>query len=252
MAGLNYERGNPDRPKGHAFLYFTNAGGSAAVATYLVVPPITIDVAKYVPPLLASSLASGAIAAEASFLPIPPVPEPTDLAQILTLAELRDDDILAGGLKRADDPGSLMSQVVEIGDAYAQAYRESLTRVSPSEPTPAQPTRESPQVRALMYATLSERERLEALARELGALRYGLEGGDTALVEATLAEMAAIAASLPAKYRAHELIEAAKRADPLATRLAELYLERCFKISTEDYEALSSIEAQIALLHGDR
>ncbi len=252
---LTYERGNPGQPMGHAFLYFGAEGSQQVLATYIVVAPIALEVAKYVPPLLASAIGTAGSAVQAAFLPIPPVPEPIELSQVLGLAELRDDDVLAGGPARSQEPTSLLEHVVEIGTAYAQAYHDSISqgpisRQKASEPE--EPVKESPQVRALLYATLSEAERVAALARELGSLRYGLEGGDPQLVQDRLDEIRAIAASLPAKYRAEELMAVATRTDPLSLRLAQLYLERSYKLSAENYEAISSIDAEIEDLNRSR
>ena len=252
MSGLIYERGDPARPVGHAFLYFGGRGEEQVLATYVIVPPIALDLAKYMPPMFANQLGAGALAPQAAFLPIPPIPEPIAIAQILGLAELRSDDILLGGPDTGSgDPSALLNQVIEISDAYAQSYRESITQQPPDRAGAeerATPEDDSPQVRALMYATVSERERLETLTRQLGSLRYGLEVRDAPLVEATLAEMRAIASSLPGKYRALELIRVAPLSDSASARLTELYLERAFKLSSEEYESLAIIDEEIASL----
>lgn len=253
MTGLIYERGDPAQPVGHAFLYFGHRGDQQVVATYIVVPPISLDLAKYMPPMFASSFgAAAAIAPMASFLPIPPVPEPIELGQILGMAELRGDDILvAGPPAPGAEPTSLLSEVVEIADAYANSYQSSL-RVAPpfqaGAQTGAVTEGDSPHVRAMMYATVSERDRLESLARELGTIRYGLEVGDTQIVSASLAEMRVISASLPGKFKAQELVEVAARPDATSVRLTQLYLERGFRLCREAYEELPTIEAEIALL----
>ncbi|MBI2316656.1 MAG: hypothetical protein HYU75_06490 [Betaproteobacteria bacterium] len=251
MSGLIYERGDPAQPVGHAFLYFGARGDEQVLATYVVVPPIAIDLAKYMPPMFAAQLGAGVLAPQAPFLPIPPVPEPIGISQILGLAELRSDDILVGGPHAgAENAPALLNQVVEIADTYAQAYRDSITRepVAPRQAETVTSEEESPQVRALMYATVSEHERLETFARQLGSLRYGLEVRDAPLVEATLAEMRAIASSLPGKYRALELIRVAPLSDAASVRLTELYLERAFKLSSEEYEELAKIDAEIESL----
>lgn len=253
MSGLVYERGDPAQPVGHAFVYFGTRGDQQVLATYIVVPPIMIDLAKYMPPMLASTLGSTAMASQAPFLPVPPVPEPIQLGQLLGLAELRNDDVLVGGFhKGPQEPAALLGQVVEIGEAYARGYQESVARepLGSQEPEPESLPEDSPQVRALLYATVSERERLEALARELSSLRYGLEVDDRGMIKAALEEMRAIATSLPGKYRAAELMEVAARTDPGSVRLAQLYLERGYKLCVEDYQGLATIDDEIALLHG--
>ena len=246
MPDLGFERGERDHPAGHAFVYFRQGDEQRVAASYILVPPIPIDFAKYMPPLIASSLGASGLLAEAAFLPIPPAPEEIELGELQRLADLRGDDILVGGSATGLDIVSLMSRVAELGDAYARAYYEGLAR-APKPEVVAEPT-DATDGLALLYSVLPERERLEELARRVGTLRYALEGRDTALAEATRKEMRAVAMYLPEKYRVEELIEAASRSDSSAARLAELYVERAYKLASEDYENLSSIEAEIEAL----
>lgn len=246
MPDLVFERGERDRPAGHAFVYFGSDEERRVAATYIVVPPIPIDFAKYVPPLIASSLGASGLLADAAFLPVPPAPEEIDLDELRRLADIRGDDILVGGSATTLDVASLMSRVAELGDAYARAYDEGLAR-APKPQVAAEPSAGTDGL-ALLYSVLPERERLEELARRVGTLRYALDGSDAALAEATRNEMRAVAMYLPEKYRVEQLIEAASRPDSSGARLAELYIERAYKLASEDYEDLSSIEAQIEAL----
>src|SRR5438309_5124544 len=247
MADFTYERGDPLRPVGHALLYFTTSSSDEVQATYIVVPPILIDFAKYVPPLLASSLGSAGLLAQTSFLPVPPAPEPLGLAELRRLASLRGDDVLVAGSASAWDTASLMGRVAELGDAYATAYREGIDRAPEAETEPTT-TSDSAAASALLYSVLSEVERLEALSRQVGRLRYAVEGRDTTLAESTRAEMRAVAAYLPEKYRANELIEAASRPDRAGARLAELFIERGYRLQKDDFEAIALRDAEIAEL----
>jgi hypothetical protein len=245
MAGLHFERGDSQAPVGHAFLYFVPHGTEHVFATYLVVPPVKIDLGKYVPPLIASSLAASGLLAETMFVPVPPAPEEYDLAELRKLAELRGDDVLLGGEARIVDVTSLIARVADIGSAYAKAYQDALMRV-PTEDAEAATTG---QVDALLYSLLSEGERLQELARRIGTLRYAVEGGNTSLANETRAEMAAISAYLPDEFRASELIEAAGRMGPVGARLAQLYIERAYHVVSDEYDALVSIDDEIASLH---
>jgi len=242
MADFTYERGDPSRPVGHALLYFTTSSADEVQATYIVVPPIIIDFAKYVPPLLASSLGSAGLLAQTSFLPIPPAPEPLELGELRRIAAIRGDDVLVAGSASAWDVASLMARVAELGDAYATAYRDAFAREPEPEPTPS----DSGAASALLYSVLPEAERLEELSRQVGRLRYAVDGRDNVLAESTRVEMRAIAAYLPEKYRADELIEAASRSDRAGARLAELFIERGYKLQKDDFEAIPSIDAEIA------
>ncbi|HZT07150.1 MAG TPA: hypothetical protein VFC51_08980 [Chloroflexota bacterium] len=246
MVTLTFERGDPERPVGHTFLYFES--GAEIIATYLVVSPVPFDFARYVPPLLASSLGSAGLVGQASFFPIPPVPERYDLAELRRLAELRGDDVLVDQGAVSAEPATLISRVAEIGEAYAKAYEAGLSRA----PEPVRAERRTPSDQyegmALLYSVLSERERIEEIARRLGTVRYAVDGGDAAQVDATCAEMRAIAAYLPPKYRAKELIEAARRPGATGARLAQLYVERGYKISGADEEGIPALEAEIESL----
>lgn len=248
MTALSYERGDPEAPAGHAFLYFPMGNEERVAATYLVVPPVPLDFGKYVPPILASSLGASGLIAQTSFLPIPPLPEQISLAEIRRLALLRGDDILVGPGAPGLDIASLMTFVAEIGDAYARAYEASLARAPrlSAEPTPAA---SGPlDGLALLYSVLSERERLEEIARRLGTLRYAVEGGDHDLADSTRAEVRAIAEYLPARFRVEELIEAASSADPSSARLAQLFVERGYRLCSDDVDGVRSIEDEIASL----
>lgn len=244
MAMLQFERGDVQAPTGHSFLYF-DAGDGQIVATYLVVPPIPIDLAKYLPPLLASSLGAGGLIADTTFVPIPPAPEPFDLATLRQVAEIRGDDVLFGGEARGIDTAAMIARVAEIGAAYAQAYQEAIARASQAEPE--EPT--SRQVDALLYSLLSEGERVQELARRIGTLRYAVESGDATLTRETLTEMRAISAYLSEEYRAAELIEAAGRAGPEGARLAQLFIERAYHVARRDHAAVAALDDQIASLY---
>ena len=56
---ISFERGDPQRPKGHALAYFrTRSEPDKVYATYIIVLPVSVDFAKYVPPFLTSHLGS--------------------------------------------------------------------------------------------------------------------------------------------------------------------------------------------------
>ena len=63
--------------------------------------------------------------------------------------------------------------------------------------------------------------------------------------------MRRIARSLPEKYRAELLVEAALREDATGARLAELYLQRGYKLADEDYANIPPLEREIRTLRGE-
>ncbi|MBE3561342.1 MAG: hypothetical protein IMW89_19290, partial [Ktedonobacteraceae bacterium] len=52
---ITFLRGSSQNPKGHAILVARSSSNPRAVyATYCVIPPIPMSLAKYIPPLLAA------------------------------------------------------------------------------------------------------------------------------------------------------------------------------------------------------
>src|SRR5213595_1858881 len=94
---LDFRRGSADRPRGHALAFFEAPDGSI-VATYLIVAPIEIDLAKYMPPMFAGQMPTRA-AQEATAMPLPPLPEVVEggVSSLERLADLRGDDLVACG-----------------------------------------------------------------------------------------------------------------------------------------------------------
>jgi hypothetical protein len=242
---LQFRRGAPDRPRGHALACFETADGRI-YATYLVIPPIQIDLAKYMPPMFAGQIPLQA-AAELSAMPLPPIPEEVagGLALIDHLAELRDDDVVSAG---AVDPRALdrlLMVAAEAGQAYVALYKAWQAR-APAEPALREET--SYDVDEVLLSLESEHDRIGRLARLVGQLRYALDGGDRRMADEALAEMERVGRTLPEKYRIAELVAAASRAGDEGARLAQLLLERSYKLCQEEYGEVARIEAEIKRL----
>ena len=96
---LDFERGDSANPGGHALVYFRAYDDESKIyATYLIVPPINIELAKYMPPMFASKISMTDVA-NVSSIPLPPVPEQVEsLDLIMALAESRNDDLIYGGI----------------------------------------------------------------------------------------------------------------------------------------------------------
>ena len=254
---LSFREGDPDRPRGHAFVVFHDADDPAAVwATYLVVPPIAVDIGKYIPPAFAQQMGAMAAAAQTpAAYPLPPIPEKGDggRAEVERLARLRGDDLLDGGTLRFTDPWQVLNPLTQIGAEYAEKVSAYLASppapprrmAADDQPAPLGPATD---VDALLLQVMPDRDKIGRLVRLLGTLRYAVEGGDGGLVEDTAREMDAVGRHLPDKYRAAELIAAALSATPQAGRLAQLYVDRAYRLLDEDYAALPDLEAQIERL----
>jgi hypothetical protein len=247
---LSFRAGNPDRPRGHALLFFRDADEPHTIwATYLIVAPIQMDLAKYVPAAFAPQLAGqlGQIAPAA--YPLPPMPEKIDggLEWLERVAEMRGDDLLDGGTLRLGEPWQTLHPINDIGAEYAErctAFFESAPAPQPRAETAASDVDE------LLLQVMPDREKISRLARLTGTLRYAAEGSDQRLVDETVSEMTRVARHLGDKYRSTDLIQAARSTEPGAGQLVELYIERCYKLADEDYAALADLDRRIDELRG--
>jgi hypothetical protein len=100
----------------------------------------------------------------------------------------------------------------------------------------------------LLLQVMPDREKVGRLARLTGTLRYAIDGGDKRLIDETVADMERVGRHLTEKYRPGELIAAARSPSPNASQLAQLFLERCYRLIEEDYAALADIDRRIDAL----
>src|SRR3990172_3970039 len=116
---LVFERGERESPRGHGLLYFrSKSDPTALLATYVIVPPVRIDLAKYMPAMLAAQFPS-ADSDTIGVIPIPPLAEPVPDHQTLEhLAEVRDEDLVFAGDVDAASLADLMSATAEASRAY--------------------------------------------------------------------------------------------------------------------------------------
>jgi hypothetical protein len=106
-------------------------------------------------------------------------------------------------------------------------------------------------VEDVLAQVLTDGDRLAELSRQVGMLRYAIEGNDLKLLAHTEQSMRRLATGLPEKYRADQLIEAALRPDAQGNRLTQLYLQRAYKLVDEDYAAIPPLEREIRELRGE-
>lgn len=253
---LRFELGDSQAPRGHAILYAHSGGnrGDAIVATYCVVLPIQFSIGKYLPPMFASQIPLEGLrdANAMSVVPIPPMLEDgPSLAELRAIAEHRGDDLCDLGTIFISDEGQRMTYAAEACAQYAQLFATYSSRwptVTEAEPAPTPTPLDDLDVDAVMAQVLPERDRLAELARLIGQARYALDVRDTQQLDEVKRSMQRIAQSLPAKYRADQLMEAALRTDTAGPRLAELYLQRAYKLLDEDYVGIPPIEESIRAL----
>ena len=258
---LRFELGDADAPRGHAILYARLSGARERyVATYCVTLPISFSLGKYLPPMFSSQIPSEALGEEAgvSAMPIPPMLEEVESFEALRqLAERRGDDLCDIGSLLITDDSQRMAFAAEASAEYGRIYAEYQS----GWPTAASPTSQAaassrgsaaasssledvdPQV--IAASVLPERDRVGEMARLAGQARYAMDGHDERLLQEVSSQLQMLASTLPEKYRANVLAEAAVRPDATSERLAELYLQRAYRLLDEDYINIPPIEQQI-------
>ena len=244
---LQFERGDPQRPRGHAILFFRDSGDPEAVAaTYVVILPVSVDIARYVPPFLAGQVESLG-ASDFTAFALPPAPERvTSFPDLTRVAEARGDDLVFGGHGSLDNPAELLNDVGEIIGEYTRRYQEWTGEPVPG---PAEQADEEPAaagVDDVVYELMSEADRLTELTSMTGRLRYAVEGEDAATASDAEARIRAIARHMPANRKAERLIELASDPSPKAAYLAQLYLERAYGLLREDYLRVKALDERIA------
>ncbi len=240
---LAFERGSAVGPTGHALVYFSDPSDGSVLATYVVVLPVNLELSRYVPPMLASQLPIADMKSM-SAVPLPPVPEPIESRDYLArLAELRHDDLIAGGAVGSGDVMRMMALVGEIAQRYAQLYEEYVQRAPSAEPPSTEAADAT--VSDVLYGLMSEQQRLAELAKLAGQLRYAVDGGDERQIADLSVDMSHLARHLPSTYGVSDLVDAIKQTGAAGRRLSALYLDRCYKLANEDYAALEEIDREI-------
>ncbi len=255
---LRFELGDADAPRGHAILYARLSGpGERYVATYCVTLPISFSLGKYLPPMFAGQLPPDALGdgAGMSAMPIPPMLEEVESFEALRqMAVARDDDLCDIGTLLISDDTQRMTFAAEASADYGRSYATYQARwPSPEAAQPeratsaasAQPTFEPMDPQMVVASALPERDRLGEMARLAGQARYAMEGHDSKLLEEVSDQLRMLASTLPEKYRADQLAEAAVRSDQTSARLAQLFLQRAYKLLDEDYISIPPIEQEI-------
>jgi hypothetical protein len=251
---IRFIRGDSQAPKGHAIFFARSANDSRTVlATYCVVPPMPLSLAKYLPSFLASQLSPEDLQ-EATNVPVMPIPpmleEGNTFERLQMLAEQRDDDLCDIGTVNPRDEGARMQLVAQGCQEYGQLYvnfassfaqTESFAAIEDEAPVAL----DDLDADELLIQTMTDRQRLAELGKLVGVARYALEGHDDNQLQETRQRMRRIARSLPDKYRSTELTEAAFDPSERGARLAELYLERAYKLLDEEYADIPGIERAI-------
>jgi len=241
---LDFERGDPQNPKGHAFIYFHSLESeSICFATYLMVQPIEVDVSKYVPPFLMNQMAD--IEKDLAAFAFPPSPEQIDhLDNLKHLANVREDDLIYGGKIQSNDPATAIGKVNEILEWYSNLYQNINQQISDTSIDP----NIGADVNEVVYSLMNDRDKLEELTKLIGKLRYAADDTEGRLSQETEAQIKLLSKHLSKNHEVPKIIEAVKTSDNASHKLADLYLQRSFHLINESFADLSKIEKEIKKL----
>jgi hypothetical protein len=268
---LVFDRGDLQNPRGHALLYFrVDTEPDTVYATYVVTLPVKSDLTKYVPPFLASHLGSLPLSDLSAFA-MPPVPEAVgSYSELERLSQLRGDDLVYGGNMFSFDLPRMMETATEAVQAYSSLCSDGLAMTGtpmegaaaaladelgqPQEtasapaPEPAEEPDDSYNVNEVLFSFMSESDKLAELSRLLGRLRFAVDGSDQTAVNEVAEEITVLARHLPEDFRVRDLLDVARDNSPKSSQLAKLYIDRCFRLSAGEAEAVKELEDQILLL----
>jgi hypothetical protein len=258
---LTFDIGDPQRPKGHAVLYFrVDTEPDKVYATYVITLPIKSDLGKYVPPFLATHL-GGLQLNDLSAFAMPPLPEPVDSYEELDrISRLRQDDLVYAGSMFSFDLPRMMESVTEAVQAYSDLWVQCFgdagvstvgvieEAATPEPDAPDLDDDRSYQVNEVLFGLMSESDKLAELARLLGSMRFAAEGGDAGTMDEMSREITTLARHLPETFQLSSLLAVATDTSQKGSRLAQLYLDRCFRLSAGDYSAVQGLDDEIRAL----
>jgi hypothetical protein len=267
---IQFEIGDPRRPRGHALLYFrVDTEPDNVYGTYIVTLPITADLTKYVPPFLASHLGSAGAGPLANFsaFAMPPMSELVEGGHdhLVRLANMRNDDLVYGGSMFSYDLARMMESVSAAVQDYADAWSQAAPAVSGAASQVGSGSVDAPEqelvaelvsgdaesesdgmgVNEVLWSFMSEGDRLAEMGRLMGRLRFAQEGHDEATIADITSEMAALGRQFPVEFNIGALVVAASDTSSQGARLAQLYLERCYSLSAGDTEKVRRIDGEI-------
>ena len=243
---ISFERGDPQRPKGHALAYFrTRSEPDKVYATYIIVLPVSVDFAKYVPPFLTSHLGSSPLG-DLSAFSLPPVPEEVGSYQELQhLAEMRDDDLLYAGTMYTFDLPEMMQAVSDVVRDYSSAWSNF---AKPAIAADRDAEEGLSGVNEVLYSMMSELDKLAELSKLIGKLRFAVEGNDHQSGTETEEEIKLLGRFLQEHFYIPSLLQAVMDSSASGAQLAQLYLDRCYKLSNGDNAGARDLEERIEIL----
>ena len=103
----------------------------------------------------------------------------------------------------------------------------------------------STSVNSVLYEFMSDADRLRELSKLIGKLRFAAEGYDPRLRREAEDEIESLSGYMPENFNIGKIAEAAGMSNSVGDNLAQLYLERCYRLREEDYRGVQKIDDEI-------
>ncbi len=256
---LNFIQGNKNTPRGHAVVLARNSAGAVKVfATYCVVLPISFSLGKYLPAFMAGQFSDAApeLAGSVNAMPLPPLLEEVpDIEVLLKIAELREDDVIEYLTSSLDSDIQKMELASQICNEYGQLYityiKENANNVLTTNYSAKldESPEESGSIDFTLLSPANDRDELGEVAKLVGRMRDAITTSNKSLVEETRVALMDKKDHLSVKYRILDLIQAAQIPGEKGEKLANLYIQRAYKLLEEDYASIPKIEEEIRSLN---
>jgi len=201
-----------------------------------------VDFSKYVPPFLASHIGNMPVGDLSAFA-LPPIPDEIESYESLSsLADIRQDDLLFGGTIRSSELHQMMESVNDLVRQYAELWAgRSRTDLQ----LPMDESHGTSGVNEVLYGLLNERDKLIELSKLVGRLRFTVETSDIGVRAEIEQEINLLSKFLPDNYCIPDIIRAVLDSSSDGSRLAQLYVDRCYKLSDKDDVGAADIDNQI-------
>ncbi|MCE2465537.1 MAG: hypothetical protein J4G01_05590, partial [Dehalococcoidia bacterium] len=199
-----------------------------------------------IPPFLASPCGNMPMSACSAFS-LAPMPEDAgSLGELQHLADIRRVDLLYAGTVSSPDVPDMMERVGEAVRHYAQLW-ENHVKVSPQAPLQAL-NDDGAGVNEILYSFMNERDKLTELSKMVGKLRFAIEGDDHRTRSETQEEIDILGRFLPERFDIPSLLLAVSDSSSRGGQLAQLYLDRCYRLSDGDDEGAHDLDEKIETL----
>ena len=139
----------------------------------------------------------------------------------------------------------MMEAVSDVVRQYSQAWSDA---VKPALAAESDTEDSSLGVNEVLFSLMNQGDKLAELSKLVASLRFAVEGTDTRTQEEVQEEIGILGRFLPVDYYIPSLIQAVLDSSVKGGQLAQLYLDRCYKLSNGDHAGARDLEERIESL----